>query len=80
MPEKISIYTCLAGVLNGENFTFGGEFVDGLARRFRDLLSAGAYGQAELVVSFIQTSYLQMEICDLKNVLFSASFALLRTV
>ncbi|GAV02103.1 hypothetical protein RvY_12708 [Ramazzottius varieornatus] len=53
MPEKISIYTCLAGVLNTENYTFGGEFVDGLARRFRDLLSAGAYRQAELVLRVI---------------------------
>ena len=52
MPEKISIYTTLAGLLNVENYSFGGEFVDGLARKFRDLLNAGSYGQAELVVSF----------------------------
>ena len=52
MPEKISIYTTLAGLLNVENYSFGGEFVDGLARKFRDLLNAGSYSQAELVVSF----------------------------
>ena len=50
MPEKITIYTCLAGLLNVENFGFGGEFVDGLARRFRDALSETDYSQAELTV------------------------------
>ncbi|OQV15750.1 Nuclear cap-binding protein subunit 1 [Hypsibius exemplaris] len=53
MPEKISIYTTLAGLLNVENYAFGGEFVDGLARKFRDLLNTGSYSQAELVLRVI---------------------------
>lgn len=51
MPEKITIYTCLAGVLNVDNYSFGGEFVDGLARRLRDALNECDFSQAELTVS-----------------------------
>ncbi|XP_055329052.1 nuclear cap-binding protein subunit 1-like isoform X2 [Paramacrobiotus metropolitanus] len=50
MPEKITIYTCLAGVLNVDNYSFGGEFVEGLARRFQAALQEPDFSQAELIL------------------------------
>lgn len=53
LPEKLTIYTTLVGLLNARNYNFGGEFVEAMIRQLKESLKANNYNEAVYLVSLI---------------------------
>lgn len=53
LPEKLTIYTTLVGLLNARNYNFGGEFVEAMIRQLKESLKANNYNEAVYLVSFL---------------------------
>ena len=53
MPEKLTIYSTLVGLLNARNFTAGGEFVEMLVRQFKEAARGNEFEKARIIVRFI---------------------------
>uniref|UniRef100_A0A673VYL5 Nuclear cap binding protein subunit 1 n=1 Tax=Salmo trutta TaxID=8032 RepID=A0A673VYL5_SALTR len=58
LPEKLTVYTTLVGLLNARNYNFGGEFVEAMIRQLKETLKANLYTDALYLVRFL---------CDLVN-------------
>uniref|UniRef100_A0A1I7XEC4 Nuclear cap-binding protein subunit 1 n=1 Tax=Heterorhabditis bacteriophora TaxID=37862 RepID=A0A1I7XEC4_HETBA len=58
MPDKLTIYSTLVGLLNAKNFNFGGEIVEKLISDLQEKLETENYQQAMFIVIFL---------CDLGN-------------
>lgn len=54
LPEKLTIYTTLVGLLNARNYNFGGEFVEAMIRQLKESLKANNYNEAVYLVSFMR--------------------------
>lgn len=52
LPEKLTIYTTLVGLLNARNYNFGGEFVEAMIRQLKESLKANNYNEAVYLVRF----------------------------
>lgn len=53
MPEKLTVYTTLIGLLNAKNYNCGGEFVEMLVRNLKEALKTGEYENARIMVRFL---------------------------
>ncbi|XP_065059626.1 nuclear cap-binding protein subunit 1-B-like [Rhopilema esculentum] len=53
LPEKITIYSTLVGLLNEKNFDFGGELLEMAIRNLEDMMAAQQFERARLMVRFI---------------------------
>ncbi|KAF1494150.1 Nuclear cap-binding protein subunit 1, partial [Megadyptes antipodes antipodes] len=53
LPEKLTIYTTLVGLLNARNYNFGGEFVEAMIRQLKECLKVNMYNEAEYLVRFL---------------------------
>ena len=53
LPEKLTVYTTLVGLLNARNYNFGGEFVEAMIRQLKECLKVNMYNEAEYLVSGI---------------------------
>nr|KAG5706568.1 hypothetical protein BaRGS_028739 [Batillaria attramentaria] len=53
MPEKLTVYTTLVGLLNAKNYTCGGEFVEMLVRNLKESLKTGQWEEARMMVRFL---------------------------
>lgn len=53
LPEKLTIYTTLVGLLNARNYNFGGEFVEAMIRQLKESLKANNYNEAVYLVSLM---------------------------
>lgn len=51
LPEKLTVYTTLVGLLNARNYNFGGEFVEAMIRQLKETLKANLYTDALYLVS-----------------------------
>ncbi|KAE9421684.1 hypothetical protein Angca_003143, partial [Angiostrongylus cantonensis] len=58
LPDKITIYSTLVGLLNAKNFNFGGEIVEKLISELQKKLEAEDFQQAVFIIAFL---------CDLGN-------------
>ncbi|KAL7988540.1 hypothetical protein Chor_007459 [Crotalus horridus] len=52
LPQKMTIYTTLVGLLNARNYNFGGEFVEAMIRQLKECLKANLYNEAIYLVRF----------------------------
>lgn len=50
LPEKLSVYTTLVGLLNARNYNFGGEFVEAMIRQLKETLKSNLYSEAVYLV------------------------------
>uniref|UniRef100_F6QUI3 Nuclear cap binding protein subunit 1 n=1 Tax=Bos taurus TaxID=9913 RepID=F6QUI3_BOVIN len=50
LPEKLTIYTTLVGLLNARNYNFGGEFVEAMIRQLKESLKSNNYNEAVYLV------------------------------
>lgn len=57
LPEKLTIYTTLVGLLNARNYNFGGEFVEAMIRQLKESLKANNYNEAVYLVSYYYCYY-----------------------
>lgn len=59
LPEKLTVYTTLVGLLNARNYNFGGEFVEAMIRQLKECLKVNMYNEAVHLVScfFIYLSF-----------------------
>lgn len=53
MPEKLTVYTTLVGLLNAKNYSAGGEFVEVLVRQLREAMKANEFHNAKTMVRFL---------------------------
>uniref|UniRef100_A0A8C4ZAV0 MIF4G domain-containing protein n=1 Tax=Gadus morhua TaxID=8049 RepID=A0A8C4ZAV0_GADMO len=53
LPEKLSVYTTLVGLLNARNYNFGGEFVEAMIRQLKETLKNNFYNEALYLVRFL---------------------------
>ncbi|TSK45881.1 Nuclear cap-binding protein subunit 1 [Bagarius yarrelli] len=53
LPEKLTVYTTLVGLLNARNYNFGGEFVEAMIRQLKETLKANLYSEAAYLVRFL---------------------------
>lgn len=53
LPEKLTVYTTLVGLLNARNYNFGGEFVEAMIRQLKETLKANLYDEATYLVRFL---------------------------
>ncbi|NWR76829.1 NCBP1 protein, partial [Centropus unirufus] len=53
LPEKLTVYTTLVGLLNARNYNFGGEFVEAMIRQLKECLKANMYNEAVYLVRFL---------------------------
>uniref|UniRef100_A0A8B9W9Q8 Nuclear cap-binding protein subunit 1 n=1 Tax=Bos mutus grunniens TaxID=30521 RepID=A0A8B9W9Q8_BOSMU len=53
LPEKLTIYTTLVGLLNARNYNFGGEFVEAMIRQLKESLKSNNYNEAVYLVRFL---------------------------
>ncbi|KAI7801640.1 putative nuclear cap-binding protein subunit 1 [Triplophysa rosa] len=53
LPEKLSVYTTLVGLLNARNYNFGGEFVEAMIRQLKETLKSNLYTEAVYLVRFL---------------------------
>lgn len=51
LPEKLTVYTTLVGLLNARNYNFGGEFVEAMIRQLKETLKNNLYSEAVYLVS-----------------------------
>lgn len=51
LPEKLTVYTTLVGLLNARNYNFGGEFVEAMIRQLKECLKVNMYNEAVHLVS-----------------------------
>lgn len=58
LPNRVTVYTTLVGLLNAKNFNFGGDVVERLIAEQQDLLSKQKYQEAQNLAIFL---------CDLGN-------------
>ncbi|WKX91228.1 hypothetical protein Q1695_009787 [Nippostrongylus brasiliensis] len=58
LPDKITVYSTLVGLLNAKNFNFGGEIVEKLVSDLQEKLEAEDFQQAMFIITFL---------CDLGN-------------
>lgn len=56
LPEKLTVYTTLVGLLNARNYNFGGEFVEAMIRQLKETLKNNLYDEAVHLVSWSFTS------------------------
>ncbi|KAG7237143.1 hypothetical protein INR49_032759 [Caranx melampygus] len=50
LPEKLTVYTTLVGLLNARNYNFGGEFVEAMIRQLKETLKNNLYNEAVYLV------------------------------
>uniref|UniRef100_A0A3P9NH11 Nuclear cap binding protein subunit 1 n=1 Tax=Poecilia reticulata TaxID=8081 RepID=A0A3P9NH11_POERE len=53
LPEKLTVYTTLVGLLNARNYNFGGEFVEAMIRQLKETLKNNLYIEAVYLVRFL---------------------------
>ncbi|XP_056374895.1 nuclear cap-binding protein subunit 1 [Hyla sarda] len=53
LPEKMTVYTTLVGLLNARNYNFGGEFVEAMIRHLKETIKSNAYMEAAYLVRFL---------------------------
>ncbi|CAM9417695.1 nuclear cap-binding protein subunit 1 [Lampetra fluviatilis] len=53
LPEKLTIYTTLSGLLNARNYNFGGELVESLMRQLKEALKGNFYTDSLYIVRFL---------------------------
>ncbi|XP_013882779.1 nuclear cap-binding protein subunit 1 [Austrofundulus limnaeus] len=53
LPEKLTVYTTLVGLLNARNYNFGGEFVEAMIRQLKETLKNNFYNEAVYLVRFL---------------------------
>ncbi|XP_068181043.1 nuclear cap-binding protein subunit 1 [Antennarius striatus] len=53
LPEKLTVYTTLVGLLNARNYNFGGEFVEAMIRQLKETLKNNLYQEAVYLVRFL---------------------------
>ncbi|XP_046556398.1 nuclear cap-binding protein subunit 1-like [Haliotis rubra] len=53
MPEKLSVYTTLIGLLNAKNYNCGGEFIEMLVRNLKESLKTAEFESARMIVCFL---------------------------
>ncbi|GAB1600356.1 nuclear cap-binding protein subunit 1-like [Argonauta hians] len=53
MPDRITIYTTLVGLLNAKNYNCGGEFVEMLVRNLKECLKSGNFESVRIIVRFL---------------------------
>ncbi|XP_059175429.1 nuclear cap-binding protein subunit 1-A-like [Physella acuta] len=53
LPEKLTVYTTLVGLLNAKNYNCGGEFVEMLVRNLKEALKTGEFENARMMVRFL---------------------------
>uniref|UniRef100_A0A8R1DLZ1 Nuclear cap-binding protein subunit 1 n=1 Tax=Caenorhabditis japonica TaxID=281687 RepID=A0A8R1DLZ1_CAEJA len=58
LPNRVTVYTTLVGLLNSKNFNFGGDVVEKLIAEQQDLLEKQKYQEAQNLAIFL---------CDLGN-------------
>lgn len=58
LPNRVTVYTTLVGLLNAKNFNFGGDVVEKLIAEQQDLLTKQKYQEAQNLAIFL---------CDLGN-------------
>ncbi|CAD6184580.1 unnamed protein product [Caenorhabditis auriculariae] len=58
LPEKVTVYSTLVGLLNAKNFNFGGDVVEKVIAQQQEILDAENYEQAMNIALFL---------CDLGN-------------
>lgn len=51
LPQKMTLYTTLVGLLNARNYNFGGEFVEAMIRQLKECLKVNLYNEAVYLVS-----------------------------
>lgn len=51
LPEKLTVYTTLVGLLNARNYNFGGEFVEAMIRQLKETLKNNLYNEAVYLVN-----------------------------
>ncbi|CAG0888086.1 unnamed protein product [Cyprideis torosa] len=56
IPEKITIYSTLVGLVNAKSFSFGQEFVESLSRTLKESLRDCAWEKARFVVRLMADS------------------------
>uniref|UniRef100_A0A8D0GN20 Nuclear cap-binding protein subunit 1 n=1 Tax=Sphenodon punctatus TaxID=8508 RepID=A0A8D0GN20_SPHPU len=53
LPEKLTVYTTLVGLLNARNYNFGGEFVEAMIRQLKECLKVNLYNEAVYLIRFL---------------------------
>lgn len=53
LPEKLTVYTTLVGLLNARNYNFGGEFVEAMIRQLKETLKNNLYSEAVYLVCWL---------------------------
>ncbi len=53
MPEKLTVYTTLVGLLNAKNYNAGGEFVEMLVRNLKEAVKTNEFDKARIMVRFL---------------------------
>lgn len=53
LPEKITVYSTLVGLLNAKNYSCGEEILDMLLENLTEILNAGQFDRARLMVRFL---------------------------
>uniref|UniRef100_A0A8C4TKU5 Nuclear cap binding protein subunit 1 n=1 Tax=Erpetoichthys calabaricus TaxID=27687 RepID=A0A8C4TKU5_ERPCA len=53
LPEKLTVYTTLVGLLNARNYNFGGEFVEAMVRQLKETIKSNSFYEAVYVVRFL---------------------------
>ncbi|KAL5004537.1 hypothetical protein ScPMuIL_017993 [Solemya velum] len=53
LPEKLTVYTTLVGLLNAKNYNCGGEFVEMLVRNLKEALKSTEFDNARIMVRFL---------------------------
>lgn len=55
LPQRMTLYTTLVGLLNAKNYNFGGEFVEAMIRQLKECLKVNLYNEAVYLVSCFHT-------------------------
>lgn len=53
MPQRMTVYTTLVGLLNAKNYNAGGDFVEILVKQLKEALKTGSHRSARLVLRFL---------------------------
>ncbi|CAH3163167.1 unnamed protein product [Porites lobata] len=53
LPEKITVYSTLVGLLNAKNYSCGEEFLDMILENLKEVLMAAQFDRARLMVRFL---------------------------